>query len=91
MTPPLKIFKPGKAPKGNEYLITKQALIKHQPLTRRQLSKLTGLEISSLCRILYHLTYQFKVIKVAFYKRCEYTGMRVMHFAMKDWEEQKHE
>ena len=51
-----------------------------QPKTRRELSKLTGLEISSLCRALWNLIHYPRTIKISHYAPCKTTGKRVMHF-----------
>jgi predicted transcriptional regulator len=51
-----------------------------QPLTRRKLSEVTGLEIATLCRALYNLTYKSKSLRVAKIARCHRTGKRVYHY-----------
>ncbi|MET4080064.1 hypothetical protein ABIB40_000004 [Pedobacter sp. UYP30] len=61
-------------------LIFKALHLYKQPLTRRKLSELTGLEIATLCRALYNLTYKSKSLRVAKIARCPTTGKRVYHF-----------
>lgn len=52
-----------------------------RPLTRRELSRMTGLEISVLCRVLHHLVYFYPyTLKVSHYAACQTTGISVMHF-----------
>lgn len=51
-----------------------------QPLTRRQLSERTGLEIATLCRALWNLIEYPRTIKVTHYAPCKKTGRNVMHF-----------
>lgn len=51
-----------------------------QPLTRRKLSEVTGLEIATLCRALYNLTYKSKVLKIAQIKPCPKTKKQVFHY-----------
>jgi hypothetical protein len=51
-----------------------------QPLTRRKLSEVTGLEIATLCRALYNLTYKSKSLRVAKIARCPKTGKLVYHY-----------
>ena len=62
-----------------------KALIKYyQPLTRRFLSEVTGLELPSLCRALYNLTYKRKLLKIAEIKPCPITGRKVYHYYFDD-------
>jgi uncharacterized protein YukJ len=51
-----------------------------QPLTRRFLSEVTGLEIATLCRALYNLTNKYKLLKVAKIKPCPKTRKWVYHY-----------
>jgi hypothetical protein len=51
-----------------------------QPLTRRFLSEVTGLEIATLCRALYNLTYKRKSLRVAKIALCPKTGKKVFHY-----------
>jgi hypothetical protein len=51
-----------------------------QPLTRRKLSEVTGLEIATLCRALYNLTYKSKSLRVAKIALCPKTGKKVFHY-----------
>jgi hypothetical protein len=67
-------------------LIIKTLIRNNRPLTRRQLSRETHLEISTLCQPLYDLLYKLGSIKIAYYGRCATTKKRVMHFAIKDIE-----
>lgn len=65
-------------------LIFKALLAANQPLTRRQLSYLTKLEIATLCRALFNLVYQKKTVKIAKYDICITTGRKVMRFAVSE-------
>lgn len=51
-----------------------------RPLTRRFLNEVTGLELPTLCRALYNLTYKYKSLRVAEIKRCPKTGKKVFHY-----------
>lgn len=74
-------FKSLTANEDKENLLIFKALHKYkQPLTRRFLSEVTGLEIATLCRALYNLTYKSKLLKVAKIARCPQTGKQVYHY-----------
>lgn len=62
-------------------VIHKALLTANQPLTRRQLSYRTKLEIATLCRALFNLVHKSKTVNIAKYDYCETTGRKVMHFA----------
>lgn len=51
-----------------------------QPLTRRELSMRTGLEIATLCRALFNLIHRNRTLKVSHYAPCKHTRRTVMHF-----------
>ena len=57
---------------------------KKQPLTRRKLSELTGLELPTLCRALYDLTHKAKVLYVAAIRPCPITNKWVFHYYFKN-------
>jgi hypothetical protein len=74
----------GKQGEDNKKLLIIKALINsNRPLTRRQLSKQTHLEISSLCQPLFDLLYKFESIRISHYGPCTTTKKQVMHFAIK--------
>jgi hypothetical protein len=71
----------GKQSKDKENQLIFKALHQYkQPLTRRKLSEVTGLEIATLCRALYNLTYKSKSLRVAKIARCATTGKLVFHY-----------
>ncbi|QNL49240.1 hypothetical protein H8S90_21255 [Olivibacter sp. SDN3] len=72
--------------KYNEEKLIFKALYKNQPVTRRELSNATNIEIASLCRVLFNLVYYTGQVKIAYRKKCPNTGRTVMHFALKNWE-----
>ncbi len=55
-----------------------------QPMSRRQLSMATGLEIANLCRALFNLQNKRRVLKIAQVKPCSTTGKRVYHYYFAD-------
>ena len=62
-----------------------KALIKYnRPLTRRFLSEATNIEIATLCKALFVLVHNRKLIKVAFIKPCVKTGKIVYHYYFTD-------
>ncbi len=63
-------------------LIIKALTVSNCALSRRQISKCTALEISSLCQPLYDLLYKYYSIRVAYIRPCETTKKRVMFFAL---------
>lgn len=71
----------------NEYteyrLICNALHFTKQPLSRRKIAELTGLELPTLCRALYNLTYTKKVLEIAQIKPCEATGRNVYHYYFK--------
>lgn len=90
ITPIQKSSIAGKQREDNKRkLIIKALLDSTHPLTRRQLSGRTRLEISSLCQPLYDLLYKLETIKISHYGRCISTKKQVMHFAIKDPENNK--
>lgn len=68
--------------KDSENALIFKALTKaKRPLTRRELSQMTGLEIANLCRALYDLVYFYPyTIVISHYAPCKTTGLRVMHY-----------
>jgi len=83
--PKYRILAPWKAFKCKDFRLTIKVLARHQPLTRRQLSSMTNLEISSLCRILFNLTNLHGTTKVAFIAKCNITGRPVNHYVLRNW------
>lgn len=57
-------------------------LIASKPLTRRELSGATEMEISVLCRVLYHMVYFKKQLHISYYAKCKTTDRKVMHFSL---------
>lgn len=81
MNTPLKSLFAGKQSKDTEYrTIIKTLLVEKQPLTRRRISEITKLELPTLCRALYNLTYKLKLLKIASIKPCITTGKLVYHY-----------
>lgn len=81
MKNPKTPFKSSTANEDKENRLIFKALQKHkQPLTRRFISEVTGLELSTLCRALYNLTYKYKSLKVAKIARCPKIGKQVYHY-----------
>jgi hypothetical protein len=82
--PPYKNFSaPGKAPKLNEYQRTIKALTSHKSLNRRQLAMITGLEVPTLCRLLFNLVHKRFVLKIASISPCPMTGKRVYFYTLR--------
>ena len=52
------------------------------PLTRRELSERSNLEIATLCRALFNLVYKRKTVHIIKLDYCKTTGRKVMHFAI---------
>lgn len=73
-------YKYSVSPKEKEPVL--EALNYLKFLNRRQLAELTKIEISVLCRILNHLVYDLRIVKIAFYGRCSTTKKRVMYFTL---------
>jgi hypothetical protein len=90
ITPPKRIsFEPWTAYKNREFKITMRVLSRYQPLTRRQLASKTPFEISTLCRILKHLTDTHGITKIAYIAKCSTTGKPVAHYALRNWRDTK--
>jgi hypothetical protein len=49
-------------------------------LTRRELSEITGLELPTLCRILFNQTYKNRTLKISYSMPCKTTGRNVYHY-----------
>lgn len=49
-------------------------------LSRRELSEITGLEIATLCRILFNQTYKSRTLEISYSKPCKTTGRNVYHY-----------
>ena len=75
MTPPKNSIRHNKY---NEKSLVFRALYHYQrALTRRELSEITGLEIVTLCRILFNQTYESRTLKIIYIKPCKTTGQNV--------------
>ena len=78
MTPPANFTR------HNEYtekrLVFRALYNSPRALTRRELSDLTGLEIATLCRILFNQTYKSRTLKISYSKPCKTTGRIVYHY-----------
>lgn len=82
MTPPNNFTRHDKY---REKRLVFRALYHYQrALTRRELSEITGLEIATLCRILYDQTYKSRTLKISFIKPCKTTGQNVYHYDLID-------
>jgi hypothetical protein len=66
----------------SEYRRVKQELATHKPLSRRDLSIITGIEIGNLCGRLFELVHEYKTVKIAFTAKCKHTGKRVYHYTL---------
>lgn len=66
----------------DEYRRVLKELAAYPALTRRQLSRITSIEIATLCRCLFELVHKRKTVVVAYTARCIYTGKRVYHYAL---------
>jgi hypothetical protein len=73
---------PGKAFKVNEYRLTIQALTTYQHLNRRQLSRITKLEIPTLCRVLFDLVHKKNLVRIAFTGKCPITKKWVYYYTL---------
>lgn len=58
------------------------ALSSNESLNRRQISKITGIEIPSLCRALGELVYKYRVLIINNRARCPITQKMVMVFSI---------
>lgn len=65
-------------------IIITTLIAEKQPLTRRRISELTGLELPTLCRSLFNLTNKIKILHVAAIKPCVITGKCVYHYYFLD-------
>ena len=73
----------GRQNKANENKLIIIALLgTRHPLTRRELSERTGIEISCLCRALFNMVYKRKTVFIAKYGKCKSTKKTVMHFSL---------
>ena len=82
MTPPKNSIRHNK---DKESKLVYKALYKEcRPLTRRELSDITGLEISTLCRILFNQTYKSRTLKITYIKPYKTTGRNVYHYNIID-------
>jgi chromosome segregation and condensation protein ScpB len=88
-TPRYKSLTPWKAHKNKEFRETIQIISLYQPLTRRELSFITPFEISTLCRILNHLTNRHGITKIAYTAKCATTGKPVAYYALRNWKDHK--
>lgn len=78
MTPPKNSIRHNK---DKESKLVYKALYKEcRPLTRREFSEITGLEIPTLCRILFNLTNKSHKLIISYSKRCKVTGKIVFHY-----------
>lgn len=57
-------------------------LLADRPLTRREISNVTEMEISVLCRVLYHMVHSKKQLQISHYAKCKSTDRKVMHFSL---------
>jgi hypothetical protein len=83
ITPFEKNFSAGKHYEDKKKIIVKVLKSTHKPVTRRQLSNKTHLEISSLCQPLFDLVYKLGSVIITHYGPCSTTKKMVMHFALK--------
>lgn len=82
MTPPKTYTRQDKY---NEKSLVFRALYHNRKaLTRRELSEITGLEIATLCRILFNQTYKSRTLKISYIKPCKTTGRNVYHYNLID-------
>ena len=80
-TPLNKSFLAGKRDEDTENkIIIETLLAENEPLTRRRISEITGLELPTLCRALFNLTNRSRVLTVAQIKPCSVTKRHVYHY-----------
>lgn len=74
----------------SQHVRTLEAITKFQPVTRRRLSQITGIEIPALCRVLNNaVNTEDPLIKKVFEKPCSITGKTVEWYSLVDWQEVK--
>lgn len=66
----------------DEYRRVKKELSANRPLSRRELSGITGIEIGNLCRCLNNLQYLQKSVTIAYTAKCKSTGKKVYHYTL---------
>ncbi|MEJ5994966.1 hypothetical protein WG904_11110 [Pedobacter sp. Du54] len=78
---PQRSLTAGKHNKDTENRAIFKALIQEErPLSRRELSDITGFEIATLCRALFNLTNVGSTLKITSIKPCNTTGRMVYHY-----------
>jgi len=71
---------------NNEFVLVYRAIADNQPLTRRAIKKLTGIELSNLCRVLYDATGTADpLVKISHRDRCPITGKTVFWYSLIDY------
>lgn len=70
---------------AKEKILVLNAIARNQPCTSRMLSKITGIERSSITRSLNTLINVNDFIKQAYSAKCIITGKTVSYYTMKDW------
>lgn len=68
---------------SENFRIYKALSTANKPLTRRELSTASGLEIATLCRATFNLIHKNRTLAISHYGACSTTGKYVMHFALK--------
>lgn len=82
MTPPKNSIRHNKY--TEKRLVFKALYNSRKALTSRELSEITGLEIVTLCRILFNQTYESRTLKITYIKPCKTTGQNVDHYNIID-------
>jgi len=78
MTPPKNFTRHDKYTEKS--LVFRALYHNRKALTSRELSEITGLEIATLCRILFNQTYKSRRLKIGYIKPCKTTGRNVYHY-----------
>jgi hypothetical protein len=78
---------PGKALKATDYQRTIKALTAYKYLNRREISKITNLEIPMLCKTLFNFVKR-RSVRVAFRGKCPATGKWVYYYSLTNQEGQ---
>jgi len=82
MTPPKNFTRHDKY--TEKWLVFRALYHYQRALSRRELSEITHLEISTLCRILNNETVKSRTLKISFIKPCKTTGRNVCHYNIID-------
>ena len=72
---------------NRQHALVFTAISEHQPVTSRQLIKLTGLERGALTRVLFNATHtEDPLIKICYDAPCDITGRAVHWYSLIEWQ-----